>query len=100
MRYRVVLSSPTTTIDSFGQEIEAYTTQATVWADVTEAPPTEQQIVNGTAEKKRIDLTVRSVNGISSRWRVQYRGDEYNIVGSSAVPNKQHYTRITAERAI
>lgn len=100
MRYRVVLSAPTVTIDAFGQEIESYATTATVWAEVAEAPPTEQQIMDGTAEKKRIDVTVRSRADITSRSRVQYEGQQYNIVGVSAVPNRQHYMRISAERAV
>lgn len=98
-RYRLLFTSPTTQADEFGQEIETFTSLATVWGEVIYRPATEEQSREGTVAKERIEITIRARDSITTRARVEHAGNEYNITGVW-IAEPPHYMKISAERAV
>jgi SPP1 family predicted phage head-tail adaptor len=98
-KFRIEFTSPTTSADEFGQEIETYSSLATVWAEVINSPVTEDQSREGTVAKERIQITMRARDSVTTRAKVEHAGKTYSVVGVWRM-EPPHYMRVIAERAV
>ena len=85
----ILLQSYTTTTDSnTGEKVQTWTTYATTWAKVTEAPVGIEQVNGDKREHKQIvDFTVRYDAAIDVKHRVSWNDRYFNIL------NLQEQTR-------
>ena len=78
---QIILKSYAEVTDTFGGITETYTDVATVWASVQDLRGNQffaaQQINSGITTKFRI----RYRSDIDARWRISFKGKEYDIIG-------------------
>ena len=99
LAHRVTFTIPSVATDSVGQEIETYGTPFDRWAKVDEMPAGESNIYDGTEAKRRIMLTVRTVNSKTAieTWRVLYDGRTWNVKSFRFIDDKHRYAELVAE---
>ena len=80
---RIGLVARSTSVDVYGQRVEASGTEYPRWASVKELQAEERQIAEGTARIRRIEIIIRApiadLPNIDTRWQVSYDGRYYDI---------------------
>jgi len=89
MDRRVVIESAGSTLDTFGESIETWSTFATVWASVRvnggrESFDSDQVIAEGTTTFK-----IRYLSGMSERMRIVYNSANYDIQSIKELGRKE-----------
>lgn len=82
---RITVESYTVSQDDYGQEAKAWTTFATLWAEVRTPSATETFNSSADREVAKIDyrIKIRFRADISNRMRVNWRGKLLNIVAQT-----------------
>jgi SPP1 family predicted phage head-tail adaptor len=70
LRQRIILQSPTTTQNEFGDEIITYATAATVWAKVETTTGDEDVTAQRAEAWLQHTVTIRNYPGVLPTWRV------------------------------
>jgi len=70
LRHRVALQQPADTPDGAGGYTRAWTTIATVWAQVTPGTGGERVIAHGLREQSPYDVRIRYRSDVTAAWRI------------------------------
>ena len=73
LRQRVLLESPTDTPDGLGGYSRAWSSVATVWAQVTPSQGSEHVIAQGVRAQAAYDVRIRYRSDASANWRVTWQ---------------------------
>jgi SPP1 family predicted phage head-tail adaptor len=79
LRHRVSLQSPTATANDYGEKIAAWTTYATVWAEIKPLQGRELENAQQISEKCDYEVFIRYNTGVLSTHRVIYGSRTFEI---------------------
>jgi len=102
LRHRISIANPSESADGFGQFIETYSSAGSRWAKVEEEQFGEQQINDGTVNKRRISIAVRgnaAKSLISVRSRITFGGEIFNVLSVTDPDCLGQTTVVVAEKA-
>lgn len=104
MRHRVTFNVPSTAVDAMGQSIETFGTPFTRWAAVEDLPAGEQQMFEGTTDKKRILITIRNpVQGsklVTTSQRLSWQALQFNVISIREIGPTRAFLELTAEAVV
>jgi len=100
LRDRVTFSSPSSTLDDFGQQVEAFSNSVTVWANVKQREVTETQVAEGTVANARLEIIIRALVGLTTRSKVLYMGNSHNVTAITHTDIYRTHLRVLAERRV
>jgi SPP1 family predicted phage head-tail adaptor len=100
LRDRVTFSSPSSTLDDFGQQVEAFSNSVTVWANVKQREVTETQVAEGTVANARLEIIIRALSSITTRSKVLFMGNSHNVTAITHTDIYRTHMRVLAERRV
>ncbi len=80
LRDRVTLQAKSVTRDAMGGEVITWTDQASVWANAKPLRGREYFAAHQEQAEISIKFTIRYLSGVTSNWRVLWRGQQYDVV--------------------
>lgn len=83
LRRRVQLQSKTTTRNDYGEPVETWSTQATVWARVRVGRGQEMRRGDVADAQYTHEIGIRERSDVDERWRALWNGRTLDIVGVS-----------------
>jgi len=92
---RIIIEQPSTTTDEFGQEIETWSTLATVWAAKMIKPRLESMEDDQRVGGERATWQVRFTDTISRMMRVKVGSDYYTIKAIEEIKRENRLNLIT-----
>lgn len=92
LRHRVVIEQSTLTADALGQAVEAWTTYATMWAEIKPLKGRQLEAAQAANSEVTARVTMRYVSGVSPKWRLRHGTTVYRIVGEIINPNMMNKT--------
>jgi SPP1 family predicted phage head-tail adaptor len=96
LRERLELQSATDTLDSYGQPARAWTTYATVWANVVPSGGSEPVIADQQSPQRNFKITVRFLSGVSSTHRAVMGSRAFNFVSVIDLEERSKWLEIQA----
>ena len=72
MRHRVAIQSPSTAVDSFGEQTDSWSTDATVWASIEPLSGREAQVAKQTNPRLSHRVLMRHRTGVTPRQRLVF----------------------------
>lgn len=78
---RVQLLAPSVVEDELGQRVETFVLQAAVWAKVLTQISREAVSAQAVQGQANIGFRIRWRAGVLPTWRVQWRGQRYEVLG-------------------
>ena len=80
MDRRIVIEQVTTVNNTFGEDVETWTTFATVWCHVKPIRGQEVFQTDQTVAVQQTQFRIRYRTGIDEKMRIVYDGDTYDII--------------------
>lgn len=96
MRHRLVLQSPTDTVDSFGQPIRSWATYTTVWAQVIAQGGTEVQQAGQLSGLVTYQVVIRTLSTVAMTHRMIWGTKTLNIQSVIPLDGERKFLRIVA----
>lgn len=94
---KITLYAPVQTKNAKGAVENSYQKMADVYANVVEVPQTESGVDSNLVALNQIDIKMYIVKELTTRWRVEYDGQMYNVL-SKAQAERQPIMTLRAER--
>jgi SPP1 family predicted phage head-tail adaptor len=79
LRHRLVLKSKTITQNAYGEEVESYTTEATVWGAIEPLTGREYNAAQYIQAEEKTRIVIRYYAGIDTSWRIVHGSVWYDI---------------------
>lgn len=78
---RIAIESLNQTKDSSGGMVDSWTLLSNVWAQIKNLSGNEKKITayGGQVAEARTEFTIRFINGLTTKHRINYNGKKYNI---------------------
>ena len=96
MRHRLILQSPTDTVDSYGQSIRSWTTYTTVWGQVIALGGTEVQQAAQLSGLVTYQITIRTLYTVIMTHRMIWQNKTLNIQSVIPLDGERKFIRIVA----
>jgi SPP1 family predicted phage head-tail adaptor len=90
LRHQVTLETQSTILDTFGEESNAWTATATVWASIEPISGRERLLASGTQADITHRIRMRYRSGVAPRMRVTFGTRHFDIV---SVANREERNR-------
>lgn len=98
MRSRIGISYATQSADSFGQQIESWSSPIYRWAQVLPLSGDESEKVDGVVRLDRLSITMRGGTALGSTARLTYRGATYQVKAVMDADQERSAVNAIAER--
>lgn len=86
---RITLLRRDTTVDDWNQQVDTYTTVATIWAEVRDAGAKEREEADQKVTVRPKVFTIRHRSDVTTMHRITYEGDTYEITGFTEIGRKE-----------
>jgi len=96
MRHRLILQSPTDTVDSYGQSIRSWTTYTTVWGQVIAQGGTEVQQAGQLSGLVTYQVVIRTLSTVGMTHRMIWENKTLNIQSVIPLDGERKFIRIVA----
>lgn len=95
---RVQLQAPTGSRDGvYGSELPGWTTQATVWAQVTERTVSEDAATGQRVARRSVTVRIRWRNDVRGTWRVVYGTRSLRLSGEPIERGRHQWLDLECE---
>ena len=91
---RIILQSAAVSADAFGQAVESFSTNKTVWAKVIEKGGSEGEEGNDLTAVKKVEFIIRYDSAVNELWRISYRSEIYTIEAILNTDARKEFMRI------
>lgn len=98
MDRKVDLMKPTTTTDSFGQVVESFAAEVSVWAQKRDVTGREDVEADQVVAQVRTEWTIRWRSDILPTWRIRYGSEIYLIDGILEIGRREGMKILTTKR--
>lgn len=90
LRKRVLIEQRATTQDTFGEQVQTWTTFASAWAAIDPLSGREMLAAQAFNQEVTHSIEIRYISGVNARMRINYGGRLFNI---NAVLNENERNR-------